>query len=149
MCYIGLLAFITECLLLMVLTPFLRILDKQSWLNTQSCSLSHSNFICKKFQKDFVFISSPELFNTQLSKKPTPSELHLTGLYRQAVPASERQNLEQRTQLWSNYLLSCSYFNSLAESCQQGAVIESLLFGCLQARSNSNVLLDSGKHMLQ
>lgn len=88
-------------------------------------------------------------FNTELLEKPTPSEAQLTGLYRQAVPASERQNVEQRTQLWSNYSLSCSYFNSLAESCQQGAVIKSFLFGCLHARSNSIVRLDSGEHMLQ
>lgn len=60
-----------------------------------------------------------------------------------------RDSLEQWTQLWSNYSLPSSYFNLLASSCQQGAVIESFLFGCLQARSNNVVLLDIGEHMLQ
>lgn len=57
--------------------------------------------------------------------------------------------LKQWTQLWSNYSPPCSYLNSFASSCQQGAVIESFLFGCLQTRSNSVVLLNSGEHMLQ
>lgn len=67
---------------------------------------------------------------------------------KQCLPLRD-SSLEQWTRVWSNHSLPCSYFNSLASCCQQGAAIESFLFGCLQARSSRVAALDSGEHMLQ
>lgn len=145
--WMQLLTCITDCVAL--IASNWRLVLNWSCFSTHPCVSSQGASIYRKSPKGFIFfISSPEPFNPKLFDKPTPNPSNYSPqVYtsKQCLPLGD-SSPEQWSQLWSNYSLPRSYFNSLAASCQQGAVI---LFGCLQARSNSVVLWDSGERTLQ